>query len=321
MAEPRDYRQADLFRPALEAIIDMGHPLVRLAGKIDWGFLDRRLGEVYAAGDGQPPLPVRLIAGFVILKHMHSLSDEAVCARWVENPYFQYFCGERVFRHALAFDRSSLTRWRQRLGEERLSALLQESLSGRPRNGSAGDEGPRAGRRRHDGAAEGDRPSDRRQAHSQGDREVRRLRQAPWRRAQAELSEGRQAGGDHGLPLYPRPPVQARQLRAQVPAHALGKADPRHQPQDLRRPGARRTLRAAARPGGQDPLPESAPARAEGLFAARPGGRVHRQGQGPGALRVRLQGVDSPSLSRSPRAASSSCTPRRCTAIPSTAIR
>ena len=128
MAEPRDYRQADLFRPALEAIIDMGHPLVRLAGKIDWGFLDRRFGEVYAAGDGQPPLPVRLLAGLFILKHMHSLSDEAVCARWVENPYFQYFCGEREFRHALAFDRSPLTRWRQRLGEERLSALLQESL-------------------------------------------------------------------------------------------------------------------------------------------------------------------------------------------------
>jgi hypothetical protein len=55
VAEPRDYRQADLFRPALEAIIDMGHPLVRLAGKIDWGFLARRFGEVYAAGDGQPP--------------------------------------------------------------------------------------------------------------------------------------------------------------------------------------------------------------------------------------------------------------------------
>ena len=128
MAQPRDDRQRELFRPALEQIIDMGHPLVRLAGKIDWGFLDRRFGEVYAAGDGQPPLPVRLIAGLFILKHMHSLSDEALCARWVENPYFQYFCGERVFRHGLAFDRSSLTRWRQRLGEERLSALLQESL-------------------------------------------------------------------------------------------------------------------------------------------------------------------------------------------------
>ncbi len=128
MARPRDDRQPDLFRPVLERIIDMGHPLVRLAGKIDWGFLDRRLGEIYAPGDGQPPLPVRLVAGLFILKHMHSLSDEALCARWVENPYFQYFCGEHVFRHELPFDRSSLTRWRQRLGEERLAALLQESL-------------------------------------------------------------------------------------------------------------------------------------------------------------------------------------------------
>ena len=49
--------------------------------------------------------------------------------RWVESPYFQYFCGEVVFQHVASFDRSSLTRWRQRLGEEQIAALLQESLS------------------------------------------------------------------------------------------------------------------------------------------------------------------------------------------------
>ena len=74
-------------------------------------------------------MPSRLIAGLFVLKHMHGLSDEALCARWIENPYYQYFCGEQVFRHELAFDRSSMTRWRQRLGEEHLAALLQESLS------------------------------------------------------------------------------------------------------------------------------------------------------------------------------------------------
>jgi transposase, IS5 family len=128
MAQPRDDRQRELFRPALDQIIDLGHPLVLLAGKIDWGFIDKALGEVYTPGSGHPPLPIRLMAGLMILKHMHSLSDEALCARWIENPYFQYFCGEQVFRHELRFDRSSLTRWRQRLGEERLAALLQESL-------------------------------------------------------------------------------------------------------------------------------------------------------------------------------------------------
>ena len=67
---------------------------------------------------------------------MHNLSDEALCDRWVENPYFQYFCGEVVFRHELPFDRSSLTRWRQRLGEEQIAVLLQESLSVAHRTGA-----------------------------------------------------------------------------------------------------------------------------------------------------------------------------------------
>src|ERR1700720_1548585 len=90
--------------------------------------MSRRAGAAAAA--------TRLVAGLFILKHMHNLSDEALCDRWVENQYFQYFCGEVVFRHELPFDRSSLTRWRQRLGEEQIAALLQESLSVAHRSGA-----------------------------------------------------------------------------------------------------------------------------------------------------------------------------------------
>jgi IS5 family transposase len=86
VARPRDNRQKDLLRPALEEIIDLGHPLVRLARKIDWRFLDRRFANVRAPGPGQPGLPTRLVAGLFILKHMHNLSDEVLCARWLENP-------------------------------------------------------------------------------------------------------------------------------------------------------------------------------------------------------------------------------------------
>ncbi len=129
MSQPRDERQDDLFQPPLEKIINLGHPLVRMAREIDWDFLAKRFSSVCRVGPGQPPLPTRLVAGLLILKHMHNLSDEALCDRWVENPYFQYFCGEVVFRHELPFDRSSLTRWRQRLGEEQIAALLQESLA------------------------------------------------------------------------------------------------------------------------------------------------------------------------------------------------
>jgi IS5 family transposase len=129
MGRPRDERQKDLLRPALDQIINMKHPLVLLAGKIDWEFLDGRFRSVCLPGPGQPGLATRLVAGLFILKHMENLSDEVLCVRWVENPYYQYFCGELSFCHKLAFDRSSLTRWRQRLGEEQLAALLQESLS------------------------------------------------------------------------------------------------------------------------------------------------------------------------------------------------
>ncbi len=107
MAKPRDDRQKDLLRPALEAIIDLGHPLARLAREIDWRFLDTRFAGMCTAGAGQPPLPTRLVAGLFILKHMHDLSDEVLCARWLENPYYQFFCGELSFRHELPFDRSS----------------------------------------------------------------------------------------------------------------------------------------------------------------------------------------------------------------------
>ena len=117
--KPRERREAgqnDLFRARLDQIINMSHPLVKLAQSIDWGFLERNFGTVYSDGPGQPPLPTRLMAGLAILKHMHDLSDEILCERFVENPYYQLFCGEEFFQHRLPFDRSSLTRWRQHMG-------------------------------------------------------------------------------------------------------------------------------------------------------------------------------------------------------------
>ena len=80
----------------------MDHPLAKLARTIDWRFLEERFGAVYSDKPGQPPLPTRLMAGLAILKHMHDLSDEELCERWVENPYYQLFCGEEFFQHKLA---------------------------------------------------------------------------------------------------------------------------------------------------------------------------------------------------------------------------
>jgi transposase, IS5 family len=135
--ERRETGQSDLFKARLDQIVDLKHPLAKLARAIDWGFLEKTFGAVYSDGPGQPPLPTRLMAGLAILKHTHDLSDEVLCERWIENPYYQLFCGEEFFRHDFPFDRSSLTRWRQRMGEEKLVALLQESLATATRVGAA----------------------------------------------------------------------------------------------------------------------------------------------------------------------------------------
>ena len=78
--ERRDSGQGDFLRWRLDAILDLDHPLVALARKMDWAFLDKRFGEAYRDGPGQPPLPTRLMAGLTILI-ADDLSDEALCAR------------------------------------------------------------------------------------------------------------------------------------------------------------------------------------------------------------------------------------------------
>ena len=128
--------QTDMFRPRLDQIIDMKHAIVKLTQAADWDRLSEVFGALYTDAPGRPPLPTRLMAGLMILKHMDNLSDEDLAERWVRDPYYQYLCGEEFFQHKAPFDRSSLTRWRQRMGEEKLAALLQESLSIAHRTGA-----------------------------------------------------------------------------------------------------------------------------------------------------------------------------------------
>ena len=120
---PSKPRNEDLFRSRLDAIVDGRHELVRLARLIDWDRFEAAFGELYVDKTGRPGLPTRLMAGLHLLQHAKGLSDDAVCAQWLENPYFQVFCGETYFQHKLPLDRSSMTRWRGRIGQGKLEEL------------------------------------------------------------------------------------------------------------------------------------------------------------------------------------------------------
>lgn len=118
----------DLFQQPLAELINLKHPLVKLAELIDWSVFETRWAEFFPSHTGRPASSPRLIAGLLYLQHTFACSDEDLIWTWVENPYWQHFCGETYFQHQPPIDPSSMTRWRRRVGEEGVEWLLTETI-------------------------------------------------------------------------------------------------------------------------------------------------------------------------------------------------
>jgi IS5 family transposase len=123
-----DTSQTELFRTRLSNQLNPREPLFVLAGQINWSFFEESFGAEFTDGPGQPPKPIRLMVGLMMLQHMNGLSDEEVVKQWVQNPYWQYFCGFDYLQWELPADGSSMTRWRKRIGKEGLEKILSETI-------------------------------------------------------------------------------------------------------------------------------------------------------------------------------------------------
>jgi len=119
----------ELFRNRLDNMLNQRHELYHLADLIDWSTFDAAFGSLYCPDNGCPAKATRLMVALQYLKHIYAMSDEAVVRRWVENPYWQYFCGATYFEHQLPIDPSSMTRFRQRIGESGCELILQATVS------------------------------------------------------------------------------------------------------------------------------------------------------------------------------------------------
>lgn len=124
-----DGDQLDLFRAHFDQILNPDHPLIVLAQKIDWQRFDAAFVGCYCEDFGAPAKATRLLVGLHYLKHAFDESDESVLARWLENPYWQYFCGFTTMQHELPLHPTSLVKWRKRVGVGRLQELLQETIA------------------------------------------------------------------------------------------------------------------------------------------------------------------------------------------------
>lgn len=115
-----------LFQDLLEQLNPRA-PLLELSRRIPWDVFEKEFADFYKEG-GRPAKPIRLMVGLLILRQMENLSDEKVVEVWVQNPYYQAFCGERVFQWRFPCDPSDLTYFRRRIGEEGVEKIFEVSV-------------------------------------------------------------------------------------------------------------------------------------------------------------------------------------------------
>lgn len=112
--------------PTLAEQCDPRQPLFKLAREISWEIFEEAFGEYYSQ-EGRPAKPIRLMVGLLLLKQIENLSDEALVARWVQNPYYQFFCGMGQFQWEPPCDPSDLVYFRRRIGDDGATLILAVS--------------------------------------------------------------------------------------------------------------------------------------------------------------------------------------------------
>jgi len=103
---PRD--AYGLFQAHFDQMLNPSHKLVLLANRINWSGLRAEFVESYCPDFGAPAKAIRLMVGLHYLKYAFDESDESVLTRWVENPYWQYFCGCTHMQHECPIHPTSL---------------------------------------------------------------------------------------------------------------------------------------------------------------------------------------------------------------------
>jgi IS5 family transposase len=119
--------QLEIFKTVLTSFIHPEHELCLLAKKIDWKGLEEEFAPLYGKV-GRPSVPIRTIVGLLLLKQMYSHGDETVVERYLENPYWQHFCGEVYFQYKLPFDPSDFVHFRHRIGPEGMKKIFKQSI-------------------------------------------------------------------------------------------------------------------------------------------------------------------------------------------------
>lgn len=127
LGRTRNKRQLDIFEVPIERFINRDHEFAIGADHIDWESLEDYFRPFYSPR-GRPSIPPRKIIGMLLLKERFSLSDEKVMKIWIENPYWQFFCGEVHFQTDKPFAINELTNFRRRVGQAGMEMIRNITL-------------------------------------------------------------------------------------------------------------------------------------------------------------------------------------------------
>jgi len=126
-SESPGHSQLNLYKQRLVDQLNPKHSLCRLAENIPWDYFEKEFKKHYSH-TGRSAHPIRLMVGLLILKQLRNLSDESVVERWVENPYYQFFCGEAFLQWEFPCHPTDLVYFRRRIGEKGVEKIFQVSI-------------------------------------------------------------------------------------------------------------------------------------------------------------------------------------------------
>jgi IS5 family transposase len=115
--------QLNLAEVPLIHFIDPGHELCKRVRGTDWNAVEKDFAGYYSP-KGAPSIPIRTMVGLILLKQAYRYSDKSALAHWMENPYWQYFCGEVYYQHKSPFYFSDFSHFRKRIGKEGEKKIL-----------------------------------------------------------------------------------------------------------------------------------------------------------------------------------------------------
>jgi hypothetical protein len=102
--------------------LDPDNRWIKLSKLIPWEAIEKKYAQQFSH-TGQPAKPLRMALGALIIKERCGFSDEETVEQIKENPYLQYFIGQKEYQREAPFDPSMMVWFRKRLSAQTIREI------------------------------------------------------------------------------------------------------------------------------------------------------------------------------------------------------